>query len=215
MAVLEDPNTGSMAAVDASKLALRTSLRPFELTGYFAFGAQSGALTGVAANGPVFSLRNAAGNGELVLVRHIGLGFLTTTAFTTAQILDYGVFFARSFTASDSGGTAISITGNNTKVRTSLAAPNSIDARISTTAALTVGTRTLDTNALAQIGAWSGGAGQGLVPVQNNLWDQYTGDQLIVLAPNEGLVIANLTAMSAAGVVRLYVNVEFALAGAF
>ena len=70
MAVLEDPNTGSMAAVDASKLALRTSLRPFELTGYFAFGAQSGALTGVAANGPVFSLRNAAGNSELVLVRH-------------------------------------------------------------------------------------------------------------------------------------------------
>ena len=34
----------------------------------------------------------------------------------------------------------------------------------------------------------------GLVPVQNNLWDQYTGDQLIVLAPNEGLVITNLTA---------------------
>ena len=64
MAVLEDPNTGSMAAVDASKSALRASLRPFELTGYSAFGAQSGALTGVAANGPVFSLRNAAGNGD-------------------------------------------------------------------------------------------------------------------------------------------------------
>jgi hypothetical protein len=215
MAVLEDPNTGSMAAVDASKLALRASLRPFELTGYFAFGAQSGALTGVAANGPVVSLRNAAGNGELLLVRHIGLGFLTTTAFTTAQVVDFGLFFARSFTASDSGGTAISITGNNTKVRTSLVAPNAMDARLATTAALTAGTRTLDTNALAQIGAWSGGAGQGLVPVQNNLWDQYTGDQLIVLAPNEGLVIANLTAMGAAGVVRLYVNIEFAVAGAF
>jgi hypothetical protein len=215
MAVLEDPNTGSMAAVDASKSALRASLRPFELTGYSAFGAQSGALTGVAANGPVFSLRNAAGNGELLLVRHVGLGFLTTTAFTTAQIVDYGLFFARSFTASDSGGTAISVSGNNAKVRTSLGAPNSMDARIATTAALTAGTRTLDTNALAQIGAWSGGAGQGIVPVQNNLWDQYTGDQLIVLAPNEGLVIANLTAMGAAGVIRLYVNVEFAISGAF
>jgi hypothetical protein len=90
-----------------------------------------------------------------------------------------------------------------------------MDARIATTAALTAGTRALDTNALAQIGAWSGGAGQGLVPVQNNLWDQYTGDQLIVLAPNEGLVVANLTAMGAAGVVRLYVNVEFAVVAAF
>lgn len=35
------------------------------------------------------------------------------------------------------------------------------------------------------------------------------------LAPNEGLVIANLTAMGAAGVVRLNVNMEFAVAGAF
>lgn len=121
-----------------------------------------------------------------MLVRHIGIGFLTTTAFTTAQIGDYGLFFARSFTASNSGGTAFSIAGNNTKVRTSLVAPNAMDARIATTATLTAGTRTLDTKALAQIGAWSGGVGQGLVPVQNNLWDQYTGDQLIVLAPNEG-----------------------------
>jgi hypothetical protein len=90
-----------------------------------------------------------------------------------------------------------------------------MDARIATTAALTAGTRTLDTNALAQIGAWSGGADQGLVPVQNNLWDQYAGDQLIVLAPNEGLVITNLMAMGAAGVVRVYVNVEFAIATSF
>jgi hypothetical protein len=42
--------------------------------------------------------------------------------------------------------------------------------------------------------------------------DRYTGDQLIGLAPNEGVVIANLTAMGAAGIVRLYVNVEFAIA---
>jgi len=90
-----------------------------------------------------------------------------------------------------------------------------MDARIAAAAALTAGTRTLDTNALAQIGAWSGGAGQGIVPVQNNLWDQYTGDQLVVLAPNEGLIIANLTAMGAAGVVRLYVNVELAITNSF
>jgi hypothetical protein len=59
VAVSEDPNSGNMAFVDAAKNALRAMLRPFELTGYFAFGAQSGALTGVAANGPVFSVRNA------------------------------------------------------------------------------------------------------------------------------------------------------------
>ena len=42
---------------------------------------------GSEPNGLVFSLRNAAGNGELVLVRHIGLGFLTTTAFTTPLVI--------------------------------------------------------------------------------------------------------------------------------
>jgi hypothetical protein len=36
-----------------------------------------------------------------------------------------------------------------------------------------------------------------------------------VLAANEGLVITNLTAMGAAGVVGLYANVEFAVAAAF
>ncbi len=56
---------------------------------------------------------------------------------------------------------------------------------------------------------------KGIVPVQNNLWDQYTGDQFIVLAPNEGLAIANLTAMGSAGVVRFYFNIEFATASAF
>jgi hypothetical protein len=51
------------------------------------------------------------------------------------------------------------------------------------------------------------GTGPGLVPVQNNLWDQYTGDQLIALAPNEAVVITNLTAMGAA-VIRPHVNIE-------
>lgn len=54
-----------------------------------------------------------------------------------------------------------------------------------------------------------------IVPVRNNLWDQYTGRRLIVLAPNAGLVIANLTATGAARVVRLYVNMELAAAVSF
>jgi hypothetical protein len=36
-----------------------------------------------------------------------------------------------------------------------------------------------------------------------------------VLAPNEGLVIANVTTIGAADVVRLYVHIEFAIAGSF
>ena len=41
------------------------------------------------------------------------------------------------------------------------------------------------------------------------------GDYPIVLASNEGLVITNNISMGAAGVINLYVNVEFAEATAY
>jgi hypothetical protein len=178
--------------------------------------AGSGALTGVAAGGAVFSLRNNAGNGEFFVVRRLGVGFLTTTAFTTAQAIDFGAYVARSFTASDSGGTAIALTGSNQKLRTAHTAPNAADARISATGALTAGTRTLDAQPIGVVAGWAGGVGQGVIsPFTANLWDQYAGDHQLVLAPNEGLIIAPLTAMGAAGVGRLYVNAELAVVASY
>jgi hypothetical protein len=216
MAVLEDPNSGALAYVDTTMKALRASLRPFELTGAFGIAAQSGALTGVAAGGAVFSLRNNAGNGELFVVRRLGVGFLTTTAFTTAQAIDFGAYVARNFTVSDSAGTAIALTGNNQKLRTSHAVPNSADCRISAAAALTAGVRTLDPQPIGVVAGWAGGVGQGIIsPFTCNLWDQYSGDHQLVLAPNEGLIIAPITAMGAAGVGRLYVNAEIAVVASY
>jgi hypothetical protein len=149
------------------------------------------------------------------MVRRVGVGFITTTAFTTAQQVDYGLMVARSFTASDTGGTAITITGNNCKHRTSLATPTSLDMRISSTGALTAGTKTLDTNHLAQIGQWSGAAGAALQPAQNNLLSHDTGDYPLILAQNEGINVMNLTAMGAAGVIKAYVNIELAEASSY
>lgn len=200
--------SGVVDEVDSTFRARRVTIRPQEVLSWNSVGASSGNLTGAAANSAIFSLRNIGSN--LLIVRRVGVGFITTTAFTTAQIVDYGVIVARSFSASDSGGTAIAVTGNNCKHRTSLATPTSLDMRISTTGALTAGTKTLDTNHLAQIGQWSGAAGAALTPAPNNLISHATGDYPVVLATNEGINVMNLTAMGAAGVIRAYINIEFA-----
>lgn len=205
--------SGVDADVDTTFKALRVSVRPAEVSGWFSIGAQSGNLTTAAAAGAIFSLRQIAAT--LLIVRRVGIGFLLTTAFTTAQRVDYGLIVARAFTASDTGGTAIAMTGSNGKMRTSLAVPTSVDVRIATTAALTAGTKSLDANHLAQQAAWAGAVGTVLAPSQNNLLSHDTGDYPLVLAQNEGFNIQNITLMGAAGVGIAYVNTEFAEASAY
>jgi hypothetical protein len=207
MAIIESL-TGTAMAVDPVFGAARVTVRPPDVLGWLSVGAQSGALTGVAANGPVFSFRNISANP--VLIRRVGLGFVTTTAFTAPQTLSWGLFFARAFTASDTGQTAIALTGNNSKHRTALGTLTSVDCRISNAGALGVGTRTLDANSLAVAATYAGAVGAGLTPTLSNLLSQDTGDYPLVLAQNEGIVIANLTAMGAGGVGSLFVNLELA-----
>lgn len=205
--------SGVVDEVDATMRARRVSIRPHEVLTWLSVGASSGALTGAAANSAIFSLRNIGTN--LLIVRRIGVGFITTTAFTTAQQLDYGLQVARAFSASDTAGTAITLTGNNCKHRTSLATPSNLNMQIAAAAALTAGTKTLDTNFLTQTSQWSGAVGATMQPSLNNLLAHDAGDYPLVLANNEGLNIMNLTAMGAVGVIKAYVNIEFAEATAY
>jgi len=124
---------------------------------------------------------------------------------------------ARAFTASDTVGNAIALTGNNCKVRTSLGTLTSVDCRISAAAALTAGTKTLDTNDLGVVGGFAPTTTTGVViaPALSNLFSDDAGDYPIILAQNEGINIMNLTAMGAAGVGTLYVNLEVAEATAY
>lgn len=207
MAIIEG-FTGTQAEVDAPSRAQRVTQRPMPALAWNSIGAMTGLLTAVAANGCIFSFRNISAN--LILVRQVSVGFMTTSAFTAAQALDYGLFVARAFTTNDGAGTEITQLGNNCKHRTSLSTPTSIHCRISTTAALTAGSRTLDTNALGVIGGGSAGLATGLQLQRGNLFDHIADDMPLVLAQNEGLAINNLTLMGAAGAVRAYVNFEYA-----
>jgi hypothetical protein len=194
--------------VDANFKAARVSLRPPQSLAWLSVASRSGALTGLAANAPIFSLRNLAANP--LIVRRVGVGFLTTTAFTTAQEVAFGLKVARAFTASDSSGTAIALAGNNCKQRSSLANLTSVDCRISVAAALTGGTKTLDTNDIGVAGFFSSAVGASLPPSMNNLLSHDAGDYPLVLAQNEGFNIMSLVALGAAGVGVAYVNMEVA-----
>ena len=205
---ISDGTIAGDAKVDSYFQALRVTLRPTQVLGWYSLGAQTGALTLVAAGGAIFSMRNSGTN--LMLIRQVGVGFIATTAFAAAQRVDYALVVARTFTASDTGGTAISLTGNNGKHRTNLATPNSVDCRIATTAALTAGTKVLDGNSQAQIGGWVGAAGAGVPIDSDNLLSHDAGDYPLVLAPNEGFNIQNITVMGAGGVGIAYVNLEYA-----
>jgi hypothetical protein len=194
--------------VDANFKAARVSQRPVESQAWLSVASRSGALTGLAANVAIFSFRNLSANA--LIVRRVGVGFLTTTAFTAAQEVAFGLKFARAFTGSDSSGTAIALTGSNCKQRSSLASLTSVDCRISAAAALTAGTKTLDTNDLGVVGFYSNAAGASLSPSLNNLLSHDEGDYPLVLAQNEGFNIMSLVALGAAGVGVAYVNMEVA-----
>ncbi len=214
MAIIQSGSAaGTALLVDPNFGAARVAMRPMDVLGWNSVGVATGLVTGLAAGAAVFSLRNLSGNP--VLVRRVGVGFVTTTAFTAAQMVSFGLIVARGFTASDSGGTAIAFAGNNTKHRTSLGTPTSLDCRIATTAALTAGTRTVDANLLGVQAGWSGAAGTTVVPALNNLLSHDTGDYPLVLAQNEGMLITNQTAMGAGGVGTAFVAIEFAEASAF
>ena len=214
MAIIQSGGgAGTALLVDPAFAAARVTERPQEVLAWNSVGVATGLITGLAAAAPLFSFRNLSVNP--IIVRRAGIGFVTTTAFTTAQMVSFGMQVARSFTASDSGGTAIAFTGSNAKHRTSLGTPTSLDCRVATTTALTAGTRTIDANMLGMQAGWSGAAGTTIAPALNNLLGHDAGDYPIVLAQNEGLLITSLTAMGAAGVGTAFIALEFAEASAF
>ena len=199
-------STGSLAEVDALSLAQRISIRPMRVLAWNSIAAQTATLTGIAAGGRLFSMRNTGPN--LILVRRVGWGFMTTTAFTAAQALDFNLFVARSFTASDVVGTDVSPTGNVGKHRTSLGLA-AVHARIAISAVVSGATLIQDALAVGVITAGSAGLATGLIPTPDNLFGQATGDLPLVLAANEGITITNTTLMGAAGVVKAYVSLEY------
>lgn len=214
------PNDNIEAQVDPSYLALRTSLRPLEwqatgggvVGGHFGVAAETGLTTGIAAGGAIFSFR-WTDSARFCVIHKILVGAVVTTAFGTAQEVSADAVIVRGFTASDTGGTAISMSANSGKKRSNMAASLVGDMRIATTAALAAGTGTADTNAFGYWIAPGGtafntiGSASGMLPLFTPLAGMEHG---VVLSQNEGFRIRVPFAQGATGVVRYAVNIDWA-----
>lgn len=206
--IIKDGTTANKLAIDTQTLAARTSIRPPQAdTGLFFLSAYSGTIAAsLAANTPLFSFRaNATG---VTVVQRIAVALAGVVA-GVAGIVDLEGIVARSFSASDSGGTAITLTGNNQKKRTSYSTSGLADARIATTGTLTAGTRTLDAQGFGYV-VGQETATAGWVLPRTDLFDAYqTGDGPLVLVANEGFILRNPTAWPGTGTVKLYVFVQW------
>jgi hypothetical protein len=208
-------NAGVIAEVESNTRALRITNRPIDVgaLGAYRTAEFSGLMTVIAAKtataGHIFAWRWGDAT-RVALLRQLRIRYSIISGFTAAQELGFDAVIARSYTASHTAGTALTLTGNSFKKRTSMATTLLTDARIATTAALTAGTHTLDAqpfliNSRRTLAAAATVEGLDFEETIS-FWD---GAHPFVFVQNEGFVIRNNILMGAAGTVRLDVEVDW------
>jgi hypothetical protein len=174
--------------VEANSRAGRIVQRPDDALGHFQKAMTSGVMAaGLAAAASIFQFRWADAT-KICLIRRVNLSAGGIVGFT-AGVATFNLFPARSFTANGSGGTAGTLTGNNGKLRTSMSTMVPTDIRISSTAALTAGTWTLDTDPVGgTTQSVTATAGVVVLPM-TDLFYHGPGLYPLVLVQNEGFTI--------------------------
>jgi hypothetical protein len=181
--------------------------------GQYRLNLKSGLLTLIAAQtssaGHVAAFRNIGASP--IVVDRIAARWWTTTGFTSAQEVGMGLVMARSYTASHTGGTAATIAADNGKKNAAhLLLTGLIDFRMGTTTALTAGTHTLDSQNFADAGIQELAA-SATVPLKSFdlIYEPPVNGGKLVLAQNEGFVLANHILGGTAGVWRVSLGVDF------
>jgi hypothetical protein len=229
MAIQVQGNSGTVAEVESGTRAVRTTPRPVDIgtLGAYRFSVVTGTLAAaLAAGAVVFSARWTDATRLAVITRLKGR-FMPLTPFTAATLSDHtsiDAFIGRSFSGSHTGGTALTLTGNSFKMRTSMGSTLFGDLRIATTAALGGGTVTLDPHPFAatlrkgnRVNPASA-AEEVIQPSDDGLNVEFTvgdGAYPIVLAANEGIVLRNRTVWPAAGTGILLVEMNWSEVAAY
>lgn len=183
--------------------ATRTTMMPLDALGVYSLAGDVG-YTATTINGAIFSFRWGDATRFCVLLRVRVM--VLATAFTTAGVVERQMILARAFTASDTGGTAATLTGNNMKRRTSMGTTLLTDARFG--GFLTAGTRTLDAAPMAAVSGWMAAVGT-VIPF-TTLYDATNAHEYpVVFAQNEGFII-RLGAAETASTRRTFVSVDWA-----
>jgi hypothetical protein len=191
MAVQVQGNSGTVAEVDTTSRALRVSPRTVDVgsLGSYRISHLSGTMAaGLAGNSEILQFRWSDAT-RLCVVHSVTLDGLSGSA--TAFAAGFGkvdMLIARSWTVDGSGGTAATITTNNGKMRTSHGTTLLGAVRGASTTNLTVGTKTLDAQAVGQISLSFGTAASVQYANIISLFDD-NNKHPIILAQNEGFVL--------------------------
>jgi hypothetical protein len=225
MAVQLQGNGGTIADVDGALFrALKMSARPIDTgaLGHYRLSQTIPLVATQAANGTLFSWRWGDAT-RLAVLTKMRLTLLQTLAHTATIYPVFQAFIARGFTASDSVGSAVTLTGNSMKKRTSMGTTLLTDARSSAVAAgLTVGTRTLDAAPIMEVPTAMLIVQTVPVPTNTLMYEKELdigmgdGNYPYVFAQNEGFIVRGPTIVfGAAGTANLIVDISWAEVAAF
>lgn len=196
----------STLAVDPTHKAVHLTMRPTEVSGSYTINFSSVTATSPAANIGMVSFRWGSTT-KLCLLRRLRIELLVTTA-GTANWAEMQAFVNRAFTSSATGGSTISLAGNNGKRRTSYPTSeiaSNGDIRYGSGAALTTaGTRTQDPIAITRVYA---ALAVGTKPIGID-WGGQLSTNPIVLAQNEGIEIQNAQTFTT-GVIRFRIQMDW------
>lgn len=160
MAVIEGGVSAVLAEVGAAAanpLHVTTKPTPYGVLGHYAVAVSTGTIAaGMAGGGHIFHARWTDAT-KLAIIYEIQLLLFRniTTAFA-AGVYNFNLDVMRAWTVDGSGGTALTLTGDNNALRTSMGSSLFGAIRIATTAALGAGTSTADAQS---IGATFGSVG--------------------------------------------------------
>jgi len=193
MAIQIQGNGGAITEVDGTGFrALRTTKRPMDYgaLGSYGVAARTGVMAaGLAANSEIFQLRWTDATRLCVITSVHCSGGGGIVAFA-AGVTNLEVLIARAWTVAGSGGTAISLTTNNQKLRSSMGTSLVNDMRVASTAALTAGTKTLDAQPIGSLtSSVTATAGTPLWPPAHLYEINENDGHPIILAANEGIVV--------------------------
>lgn len=158
MAYVKGGVSGAKLEVDAATLAGRLQHRPPDVgaLGYYQVSVDTGTMAaGLAAAAEVFQFRWGDATRTCVLRRIALLATHVATAFT-AGAFTFDAIKSTAFSVNGTGGAALVPFGaaKTGALRTSFGATLVTDLRIATTAALTAGTKTLDSAPFAKAKGW-------------------------------------------------------------
>ena len=174
--------------------------------GTYQLHVSSGAVTTIAAAtasaGFLFAYQwtNATAN---AYVRYVGAKFTLTTAYGAAQETGIDMITAPAYTVANTGGTAVTVTGN--KLLQHLPASKLASCRVASTTALTAGTFTHDANPIASTSAWTAAIGAQIADADGGpraLFDERLTGSPLVFAASSGFFLRNTILMGATGVGR-------------